>query len=148
MTKQPRIESNEGKPDKFVRILATVVNRPDSTYPVVIKPYKLDISQFSEKKRDTMRFNITNMSDKPLEVSTVFSPSEFFDLKLPKLINPGETAHGTIKLKKNVLDKAFEKSFTIELNDENKSRFTIPVKRSLKNAKPAAPEAVGSVGGH
>lgn len=124
------------------------MNRPDSTYPLVIKPYKLDISQFSEKKRDTMRFNITNMSDKPLDISTVFSPNEFFDLKLPKFVNPRETVHGTIKLKKNVLDKAFEKSFTIEVNDENKSRFTIPVKRSLKNAAPAAPEAVGSVGGH
>lgn len=145
VTKQPRIETNEGKPDKFVRFIANVVRRPDSTYPLTIKPYKLDISQFSEKKRDTMRFSITNVSDKPINLSLVYSANEYFDLKLPKSVKPHEIVYGTIKLKPAVLGESFEKSFTFEVNDEQKNRYTVPVKRSLK-ATTAAPAAVASPG--
>ena len=52
ITKSPRIQTNEGPPDKRVQIISEVVARPDSTYPVVIIPYKLDLTQFGEKIRD------------------------------------------------------------------------------------------------
>lgn len=116
-----------------MRITAQVVRRPDSTYPVIIKPYKLDISQFGEKVRDKMKFTITNVSDKDLDISLVYAPSDFVEVDLPKSVAAGKSAEGEIQLSPTALDENLEKSFTFELNDEKHSRFTVPIKRSVKS---------------
>ena len=43
VSKSPRILTNEGQTEKNIRISTHVVTRPDSTYAVVISPYKLDL---------------------------------------------------------------------------------------------------------
>jgi hypothetical protein len=116
-----------------VQIIATVVPRPDSTYPVVIKPDKLDMSQITEKVIDEYEFKIINRSDEDLEVILIADAPRFFELDLPKKIGAGESEEGQVKLLKSVLDESFEKSFTFELNDEKNSRFTVPVKRRMKS---------------
>ncbi|MBI5267181.1 MAG: DUF1573 domain-containing protein [candidate division Zixibacteria bacterium] len=132
MSKRPTIQTNEGPPDKYVQIDCEVVRRPDSTYPIIIKPYKLDISQFGEKVRDQMKFTIMNVSDKPLALSTVGLPTDYITVTLPASVPAGKSVEGLIKLKPDALKKEFEKSLTIQLDDEKASRFTIPVKRSLR----------------
>jgi len=132
LSKQPRIETNEGKPDKRVIIKSNILLRPDSTYPVVIQPYKLNISQFGEKIRDEMTFNIENVSDLDLKPTLVDIPSDLFDVELPDKIKAGKTGKAKLKLKENALDVVYDKSFTIEFNDEAKTRFSIPVRRSLR----------------
>lgn len=116
-----------------MQIIADVVRRPDSTYPVVFKPYKLDISQFGEKTRDEMKFTIRNVSDETITgIKIVRMPSDLIELTLPDKIEAGKTAEATLRLKKSAIDKKFESSFTIELNDRAKTRFTIPIKRNLQ----------------
>ena len=58
VTKRPSIQTNEGPPNKRVQIIATVVLRPDSTYPLVMRPYKLDLTQFGDKVRKDIEFTI------------------------------------------------------------------------------------------
>jgi len=132
ITKRPKIQTNEGPPDKRVQIIADVVSRPDSTYPLVMKPYKLDLSQFGEKLRDKIDFTITNVSDAKIDLEMIDFAKDYFEVKLPKSISPGESASCTLKLKKDAVSKNFEKSFTLETNDTKKSRFTMPVKRQLR----------------
>jgi len=132
VTKRPTIQTNEGPPDKFVQFDCEVMSRPDSTYPVVITPYKLDISQFGEKVRDQMKFKIANLSEEALTVTACSVPDDFVTLTLPSSVPPSGSAEGTIKLKSDVLKKQFEKSITIQLGDAKNTRFTIPVKRSLR----------------
>ncbi len=108
------------------------MRRPDSTYPIIIKPYKLDISQFGEKTRDQMKFTITNVSDSSYDLSTVAWPKQYLTVTLPKSVAAGKSAEGSIKLSPDALKKEFEKSITIQLSDAKKSRFTIPVKRALR----------------
>lgn len=111
-----------------------MIVRPDSTFPVIIKPYKLDVSQFGEKVRDEMSFTITNVSDKDLTPTLVSWPyHELEVVELPDKIEAGKSAEGHIKIREDKLSESFEKSFTIELNDESKTRFTVPVKRTVKN---------------
>lgn len=98
----------------------------------MIKPYKLDLTQFGEKVRDEITFEITNKSDSKLDLTMVSIYDNLFEVKLPKSISEGKTAKGKLKLKSSALDKNFEKSFTFELNDEANSRFTIPVKRTIR----------------
>jgi hypothetical protein len=138
--KQPRIETSDGPPHQNVTITARVVPRPDSTYPVVIAPYKLDISQFREKTRDRMKFRINNVSDAPLQLSLVDAPSRLFSVTLPEEVAAGGSGQGVVQLTEEGVKGEFEKSFTIEVSDENQTRFTVPVKRQIKN-----PNAVSKV---
>jgi hypothetical protein len=123
-----------------VTITSDVVSRPDSTYPIVIKPYKLDISQFGEKTRDEMKFTITNVSDQDLNIELVAAPTDIATVELPDKVEAGKSASGVLKLTDKGVGEEFEKSFTIQLNDEKNSRFTVPIKRNIKNprGKPSA----------
>jgi hypothetical protein len=132
--KSINVNTNSDQTASQLLIMSNILIRPDSTYPVVIKPYKLNISQFSEKIRDEMTFNITNVSDRDLNPSLVTFPKDLFEVILPKEIKAGENARGVLKLKKAGLNEEFKKSFTFELNDEKKTRFTIPVLRNLRLA--------------
>lgn len=146
VTKRPKIQTNEGPPDKYVQIVSNIVERPDSTYPVIIQPYKLDLSQFTQKVRDKITFEIRNVSDMELDLSLVAAPGGLFELDLPKSVKPGGEVTGTLKLKKEAISESFEKSFTIQLNDEKQSRFTIPVKRTVRVAGTPAKSAVSKTG--
>ncbi len=133
VTKRPRIVTNEGQPDKNVSIVAEVIQRPDSTYPVIVKPYKLDISQFGEKVRDRMKFTITNVSDKEIELTMIADIPKYAEISLPKKIGAGQSASGEVKLLPAALDKQLEKSFTFQAGEGKGVRFTVPVKRSIKS---------------
>jgi hypothetical protein len=132
VTKSPRIQTNEGGAEKTVRIISHVVPRPDSTYPLVIKPYKIDISQYGEKTRDEITFMIENVSMTDLNVNLIASRPELWDLVLPETIKAQSTGEATLKLRPDAEKEQFEKSFTIEVNDEQTSRFTVPVRRFIR----------------
>lgn len=138
VTKAPTITTNEGPPNKMVRIICDVLTRPDSTYPIVIKPYKLDLTQFGEKLRDEIKFTIQNVSQQALTPKLISAAPDFLDVELPKQIAAGKTAEGIVKVRKSALDKPFDKSFTMQLNDDKNTRFTVPVKRAVRSAATAA----------
>ena len=117
--------------------------RPDSTYPVIITPYKLDLSQFGEKVRDRVEFDITNVSDEPLNVDLVSLKDEYFSVDLPDEIAPGETASAELILTDYGTKISFEKSFTFQLSDNAGSRFTVPVKRTMRTPGVQAGPAKG-----
>ena len=111
-----------------------MIARPDSTYPIIIKPYKLDLTQFGEKVRSEIKFTIENVSDKPIQPKVTCWATDLFDVTVPKSIPAGKTGEGILRLSKAAVEKAFEKSLTIQLDDEKQSRFTIPVKRTIRGA--------------
>jgi hypothetical protein len=118
--------------------MSDIVKRPDSTYPLVIKPYKLDISQYGEKTRDEMKFTISNVSQQDLELKIVACADQLFEVSLPDKIKADSDIEGTLKVRDEVLDEQFEKSFTIEVNDEETSRFTVPVRRFQRQQQPGS----------
>ena len=143
ITKRPSIQTNEGASRKNVQIVSQVTDRPDSTYPIIIQPYKLDLTQFSEKVIKNKTFIITNVSDQKLQVSLVSMPEDLFEIKLPKSIKPGKSAKGELILKREAYGDSFQKSVTIEVvgvKDKEATRFTIPVKRSLYVDKTVPPQ--------
>lgn len=135
MTKAPKITTNEGKAPKSVRITATVAARPDSTYPMVMKPYKLDVSQFGDKVRREIKLTISNVSDKDYKISLIDSPIDLFEIDLPSSIPAGGSAEAVVTLTEHGTKTDFEKSFTIEVNDEQTTRYTVPIKRKTRRAK-------------
>jgi len=135
--KSPRIETNESSDPRRLNIISNVVKQPDSTYPIVIRPYKLDISQFGDKRRDKVEFFIMNVSTDDLALKLVDQPAGLFEVKLPGKVKAGETAKAEIKLLEEVVGETFEKSITLQLDDKTASRFTIPIKRTLRTTASA-----------
>ena len=121
------------EPNQKVIITSHVVRRPDSTYPVIVKPYKLDISQFGQSVRDKMKFTIRNVSDQSVNLRLIAAPTSLMSIELPETIEAGKSAKAVVILDESALNQNFEKSFTFELNDESASRFTVPVKRTVRS---------------
>lgn len=136
ISKSPRIETNAGKPDAVVTFSAMVTPHPDSTRPLTISPYKLDITQFGERQRSEATFKITNHSDRELAVTPISLPADIALVDLPKRIAAHATVPVRVSLRELGMTTEFERSITFELNDAAKSRYTVPVKRQLQ--KPAA----------
>ena len=127
-----QISSNATPPTKELKIKANVQTQMDLTEPIVINPYKVDISKFGEKMRDKSKFSIENKSDNDIELTMVYYPEEYFDIDLPKVVKAGKTAEGKVQIKNEYQSEEFNKSFTFELNDDNHSRFTVPVTRVIR----------------
>ena len=79
-----------------------------------------------------MNFTITNVSDKDVSLALVSGLVDIGTVDLPDKIKAGQSARGEIVLNPDVLDDEFEKSFTFAVGEEVKTRFTVPVKRSIK----------------
>lgn len=131
-TKRPSITTNEGADKKYVKISSEIIMNPDSTYPIIIKPYKFDVSQFGEKERKKLEFEIFNVSSQDLAIKLLDMPANMFKLKLPKKVKAGKSEKGTIEILDEYVSEEFEKSLTVELSDDAMTRFTVPVKRTIR----------------
>ena len=137
ITKRPKFYTNEGKAAKKVSFTAHIVSPNDVTSPLVINPFKVNLSKQSDFHLANSKINtnednngmveVTNNSDTDLSIKIVDIDTANFNVDLPQLIHAGETVQGTIYLQNVKSEKSFQKSLTIEVNDEKKTRFTIPV---------------------
>jgi hypothetical protein len=144
-TKSPTIQTNEGPPQRRVTIKATVIQQPDSTYPITIKPHRLYVSKLDSIEIDEAVFTVSNISDADLGVKVVGQPPGYFQVDIPEKVKAGEKAECTLKVNPEYLAGAFEKSITIELDDTAQTRFTIPVARKIHRARNSGkPEGSGS----
>ena len=142
---------------RSVQILAQVLPDPDSAYPLVFKPYKLDISQFGEKKRSEIEFDIQNRSDEELKLEVISYNPNYIDVDIPATVAAGAVVQGHVKVKDDKLEESFEKSLTIQATgpkeNEKPVRFTVPVKRAYRNVTEhvnsamSPPKPKGSSGG-
>jgi hypothetical protein len=136
VAKVPRIYSNADTVTnafRMVRITAMVEPRPDSTFPVVVMPYKLDVSQFGSQKRDQASFTVKNVSEQNLDLSLVVVPDDVIRVELPNSVGPGQTVTGRVIVRPPALKEEFERSFTFEVSDSAHTRFTIPVQRGVRS---------------
>lgn len=134
--------------EHIITYRANVTLRPDSTYPLIIYPYKLDMTPVGDMTRDKIKFTITNASDQDLTLTLVAEPTEVGTVTLPETIKAKSDATGFLTLSKDGVQMEFEKSFTFSVNDETQSRFTVPVKRfaSPESANKAAEKANQDIG--
>jgi len=131
LTKRPAIETDEGKIKKYLQFSANIYKDPSKTEPIVLNPNIFDMSRFGEKDRTKLQFEITNASDKDLKLEVIDHPEAMLKIDFPDKIKAGRTETGKVEVKNFFKNIEFEKSITIELNDKNHTRFTIPVKRAI-----------------
>ncbi len=130
-SKRPQIMSNSNPTTDYVMFTANVMSVPDNSFPIKITPYKLNISRYGGNDFKEMEFTIKNVGEEDLEVNLIDLRDDMFKVELPKKIKAGKSEKGKIRINEEFLDREFEKSLTIELNDANKTRFTIPIRRTL-----------------
>ncbi|SYZ73482.1 conserved exported hypothetical protein [Candidatus Zixiibacteriota bacterium] len=141
LTKHPGLLTNEGSDVRLLDFAANIVVKPDSTSPVIFEPYKFELPPFENKTRPSLNFAVRNVSGQPLEMTLVDFPPGMFKINYPKKIKPGESAAGKIEITKNFDGKDFAKSITFQMNDKEKTRFTIPVTGAIRVA---VPDSAGS----
>jgi hypothetical protein len=141
-------DTGSSEKEHIITYRATVTLRPDSTYPLIIYPYKLDMTPIGTMTRDKIKFTITNASDQDLTLTMVAEPTEVGTVTLPQTIKAKSEANGVMTLSKEGTSMEFEKSFTFSVSDSAKTRFTVPVKRfaSAESAKKATEKANQDIG--
>jgi hypothetical protein len=139
VSKSPKVETNEGRAPKRVRIISNVTSRPDSTTPLVMNPYKLDISQSGEKTRDRITFTISNVSDEDLNIELIAFPYTLAEINLPRKVKAGSHVEAEVVVLADALKGEFTKSMTIQVDDADKTRFTIPITRKTHSKQAAIP---------
>jgi hypothetical protein len=133
VVKRPGIYVEGESEPHLVTISSFVVPPTDSTSLIKLKPYKLDISQYGETVRDRGTISLTNLTAEDLELTLVCGPEGYGKLSLPEKVKAGGTVKVELVLDEAVLGESFEKSFTFELSDEHHSRYTVPVRRTVRD---------------
>jgi hypothetical protein len=131
--KHPRILSNAVNKEEQVSVVANVLMYPDSAYPIVIKPPRLDFVQTDPNNSKEVEFTLTNISDEDLKLLPISINETIFDVKLPRKLKAGQSRSAVIKVNRDYLDREIEKSITFELSDKEQTRYTVPVRQSVPN---------------
>lgn len=102
----------------------------------ITKNEKLNLSNTDLGKAFTVEFE--NRSGKSILPRAVIWPKDILSVEMPKAEIPnGGTGKILVKVNPKLAQKNYNRSFTVEFNDEAKSRYTIPVRiaESLSSAK-------------
>ncbi|MCP4569937.1 MAG: DUF1573 domain-containing protein [FCB group bacterium] len=128
MMKSTRIQTNAEEKPVMLRFSARgITDENRATLPIMIDPPVLRFDPGDTDNGGQLQFKITNKSDQDIEFKIIDSPERWCKVQLPPTISPGQTASGRVTLRNTETVKKFAKSFTIELNDKRKTRFTMPL---------------------
>lgn len=130
VNKRPYVMTNASAEKAGMSIFAEVLVDPETALPLVLRPARLDVSQFTAQPRRRATFQIVNKSAEDLSLQVIDTSSKSFEVVLPSKIKAGSTAEGTVIVKKAEIAKAFKESFTFEvLGTEARDQYTLPVER-------------------
>lgn len=133
VNKRPFIVTNANPTNANMSIFAEILTEPEGMMPITMRPAKLDVSQFTTTARRRATFQLVNKSPETLKLALIDTLFKSFTVELPKSIKSGETAQGTIIVKKGNIEKSFKESFTFEaLGSESRDRFTLPIERMYR----------------
>jgi hypothetical protein len=102
----------------------------EATGPIsVIKNKRLRLTT-ADLGKDVV-VTIKNVSKEPLEAKLIAHPSELVSVELPKgVLAPGAKGDVLVRVKSEIENKNQLKSFTFEMSDKAKSRYSIPIRMS------------------
>jgi len=90
----------------------------------------LDFNTIALDKNPEIEVTIRNTTTVDLGIEIVDLPYEFVEGKLSnRAVKPSEEVQLKIRLKKEAKNVSLAKSITLELEGQNKSRFTIPIRK-------------------
>ncbi|NLI16319.1 MAG: DUF1573 domain-containing protein [candidate division Zixibacteria bacterium] len=125
VSKSATIMTNAIPATNRVSFSAFIIKDKDTTLPLAFTPEIVKIRCNNTKNHVKALVSIKNVSANDLMLALDSYPDGLFEVKLPKKIKAGKQANAEIRISNKAA--AFEKSFTIQVDDAEKTRFTIPV---------------------
>ena len=127
----PYIHTNAQVDPYRMAITGEVHRTLDSLKPVSVSPFKCELSKIKEKSIDELEFTLTNRTEDDLQVSIVSSSIEECIIEIPQSLAALGKVVCVIKVKDEFLDKEFKGSVTIQLDNSDNTRITIPYRRKI-----------------
>ena len=109
-----------------------------------IQPQRIDVSQFTFKPRRQAKFLIENRGNRDYKITPIEWAVDYFDIELPTMVKVGETVEGKVIVHEDMIPSQFEMSLTFSIDDDQQSRYTVPVKRIFRVKKGAASAPEGN----
>ncbi|MGB8657183.1 MAG: hypothetical protein WCE90_05295 [Candidatus Zixiibacteriota bacterium] len=131
MKKQTRVVSNDSTHlVSWVGISANVILKGDSSFSVRVSPSALDFSPVDLGKNPELEARIRNTTATDLRMRIADWPAKFVKAKLSgETIKPSGEVTLQVKLKKEAVSLRWTKSITLELDNDNRDRLSIPIKK-------------------
>lgn len=131
--KHPYLQVNTPTERVSVTIQSEILVQPETAMPMVVKPWRVDVSQFTVQPRRRAVFELVNKSDRALEVKAVDTFFKSFSVQLPARIAPSATAEGLVIVNKDKVKTPFKESFTFQVSGGGTTDFyTVPVERLFR----------------
>ena len=130
--KRPYVETNIDGSQHYMMISAELLPEPDTIQPIHLSPARLDVSQFKPKVRRKAGFWIVNTDAVDYKITPVDHAAHAFAVELPTLVPAGDSAKGQVTVTDAFLEADFEESFTFEISDSSRTRYSLPVKRMYR----------------
>lgn len=131
MSKGARVGTNDSSATNLrITFTGQVIDFPDTTFVLNLDPPQLDFTPEGGKETNKLSTRIQNISQTRVKIKPVGYPRDLFKVRLSDSdLRAGEKTKLMVKVNRKMeLDK-FQKSITFELNDQEKTRFTVPVKK-------------------
>ncbi len=129
IAKSATVKCNDAERGTFMlKLSSTVYDRefPDSLKPVTLSASRLVWEPLSKAKEQ--KLFVTNTAATPVRMKLVSQPYGFATIDVADgEIKQGKAKEIKVKIDKNFTGAEFKKSFTVELSDSAKTRFTVPV---------------------
>lgn len=134
------ITSDITKGNTKLRLFADVYPMDEPVAPVVIEPPVIEFDKDKVKGQHTI--TVKSVSDVPLTPKLVAGPeTDFIIDHSGKPIKPGAATGMTVRLADDYEPRIIKKSFTFELDDAKRTRFTIPVRTVKPKTNPLQPSS-------
>lgn len=141
VAKSATVTCNDNDRASFpLRLNVKIYNRdfPDSISTVSLSASNIKFA--AEERAREQKLIVRNVSNAPVKMKLVSQPFGFAEIILPEdELKPGKTKEIKVRVDKHFDEKEFKKSFTVELSDSAKTRFTVPVTYGVQEL--AAPVA-------
>lgn len=109
-----------------LRINAYVYPEDAPTAPLASYPKKLMLEGNDDETEHKVSFKNVYMDTLQLEL--VWAHDDYIEVEVPdSKIGPGDRIDVLVTVKKDRPERRFEKSFTVQVNDKDKTRMTVPV---------------------
>jgi hypothetical protein len=122
-----KMTTNADDSAKSIYAVANVFTDPSELTPLSVEPYTIEVTAETVIENDEVIFSLTNESDTDVQIKPIEWARHLFDIEIPEVIKAGETKQGKIILFADTYMKSISKSITFELDDKNKTRYSLPV---------------------
>jgi hypothetical protein len=138
IAKSASVTTNDNSQGNFRLSLSTEVYvEADSTHPVLLTPHEINFNE--DNRDDKIKIKVRNQTPENLRMQLVSYPRGVLEVDVSdKEIKPDHDRDIKVKIDHDFKGDDFKKSFTIELNDAAKTRYTIPVTLARAVMTPAS----------